>query len=69
VIESSKRNWESSSRGNHCLVLDFSTIIVLAEVDVTGIIEALGMEIIIPHAVYEEAVTKGHDERRSLLLV
>jgi len=60
-MESSKRNWELSSEVNHCLVLDSSAIIALAEMDMTGIIEALGMEIIIPHAVYEEVVIKGHD--------
>jgi len=58
-----------SSEVNHCLVLDSSTIIALAEVDMTGIIEALSMEIIIPHAVYEEAITKGHDRQYSLSLV
>jgi len=51
-----------SNKVNHCLVLDSSAIIALAEVNMTDIIEALGMEIIIPNAVYEEVVARGHDK-------
>jgi len=44
---------------NYCLVLDSSAIIALAEINMADIIEALGMEIIVPQAVYEEVVVKG----------
>jgi len=49
-----------SDEVNSCLVLDFSAIIALAELNMAGIIELLGMEIIAPHAVYEEIVARGH---------
>lgn len=49
-----------SSQPCRCLVVDSSAIIALAEINMADIIEALGMEIIVPHAVYEEVVIKGH---------
>jgi len=49
-----------SNKANHYLVLDSSAIIALAEVNMTDIIEAFGMEIIVPHEVYEEVVVKGY---------
>ena len=48
-----------NSQASRCLVLDSSTIIALAEINMVDIIEALGMEIIVPQAVYEEVVVKG----------
>lgn len=41
-----------SNKANHCLVLDSSAIIALAEVNMADIIEAFGMEIIVPHEAY-----------------
>ena len=48
-----------NSQASQCLVLDSSAIIVLAEINMAGLIEAFGMEIIVPQAVYEEVVVKG----------
>ena len=56
-----------TSQPNHCLVLDSSTIIALAEINMAGIIEAFGMEIIVPQAVYEEVV-RGHGRPGSMEL-
>jgi len=52
-----------SDEANSCLVLDSSAIIALAEVNIAGIIELLGMEIIAPHAVYEGVISRasGHE--------
>ena len=44
---------------DQCLVLDSSAVIALAEISMADIIEALGVEIIVPQAVYEEVVVKG----------
>ena len=49
-----------NSQAVRCLVLDSSTIIALAEIGMAGIMEALGMDTIVPQAVYEEVVVKGH---------
>ena len=49
-----------SSQLCRCLVVDSSAIIALAEINMADIIVKLGMEIIVPHAVYEEIVTRGH---------
>ncbi len=48
-----------NSQANQCLVLDSSVIIALAEINMANIMEALGMEIIVPQAVYKEVVVKG----------
>ncbi len=48
-----------NSQASQCLVLDSSTIIALAEINMVNIVEALGMEIIVPQAVYEEVVVRG----------
>ena len=48
-----------NSNAGQCLVLDSSVIIALAEINMVNIIEAIGMEIIVPQAVYEEVVVKG----------
>ncbi|MEB3786920.1 MAG: DUF3368 domain-containing protein [Desulfurococcales archaeon] len=49
-----------SNKVDQCLVLDSSAVIALAEISMADIIEALGVEIIVPQAVYEEVVVKGH---------
>ncbi len=49
-----------NSQASRCLVLDSSAIIALAEINMANIMEALGVEIIVPQAVYEEVVVKGH---------
>ncbi len=54
-----------SSQPGNCLVLDSSAIIALARINMVGIIEVLGMEVIVPQAVYEEVVVKGHDRSGS----
>ena len=51
-----------NSQASRCLVLDSSAIIVLAEINMANIMEALGMEIIVPQAVYEEVVVKGRSK-------
>ncbi len=48
-----------NSQTSRCLVLDSSSIIALAEINMADVIEALDMEIIVPQAVYEEVVVKG----------
>ena len=48
------------SQASQCLVLDSSAIIALAEINMASTMEAIGMEIIVPQAVYEEVVVKGH---------
>ncbi len=48
-----------NSQASQCLVLDSSAIIALAEINMVNIVEALGTEIIVPQAVYEEVVVKG----------
>ncbi|MCE4608956.1 MAG: DUF3368 domain-containing protein [Desulfurococcales archaeon] len=50
-----------NSQGSRCLVLDSSAIIALVEINMASIMEALGMEIIVPQAVYEEVVVKGRN--------
>ncbi|GBF09064.1 predicted nucleic acid-binding protein [Aeropyrum pernix] len=39
--------------------MNSSVIIALAEINMANIISVLNIEIIVPHAVYEEVVTKG----------
>ena len=48
-----------NGQATRCLVLDSSTIVALAEINMANIIEALGVEIIVPQAVYEEVVVRG----------
>ncbi|WP_243637257.1 DUF3368 domain-containing protein [Aeropyrum pernix] len=48
-----------SSQPSRCLVMNSSVIIALAEINMANIISVLNIEIIVPHAVYEEVVTKG----------
>ncbi|MCE4599456.1 MAG: hypothetical protein F7C81_04580 [Desulfurococcales archaeon] len=50
-----------SSQPNHCLLVDSSVIIAFAEVNMVDVLVVLDVEIIVPHAVYEEVVAKGHD--------
>jgi len=47
------------------LVLDSSAIIALAELNMAGIIELLGMEIIAPHAVYEGVISRASSHKFS----
>jgi len=49
-----------SSKVEHCLVVDSSAIIALAEVNMVNLLVVLDMEVIVPRAVYEEVVIKGH---------
>ena len=49
-----------SSQASRCLVLDSGAIIALAEIGMAVITEVLDTEIIVPQAVYEEVVIKGH---------
>jgi len=48
-----------SSQPSRCLVMNSSVMIALAEIDMVDIISFLNMEMIVPHAVYEEVVVKG----------
>ena len=48
-----------SSQLNHCLVINSSVIIALAEISMAGIIGVFSVEVIVPHAVYEEVAVKG----------
>ncbi|MCE4620800.1 MAG: DUF3368 domain-containing protein [Desulfurococcales archaeon] len=57
-----------NNQASQCLVLDSSVIIALAEINMANIIEVLGMEIIVPQAVYEEVVVKGRGRPGSGLL-
>jgi len=52
-----------SDEVNSCLVLDSSAVIALAELNIAGVIELLGMEIIASHAVYEGVISRagGHE--------
>ncbi len=54
-------SWDLNSQASQCLVLNSSVIIALAEINMANIIEVIGMEIIVPQAVYEEVVVKGRD--------
>ena len=48
-----------SSQPSRCLVMNSSVIIALAEINMVNIISVLNIDIIVPHAVYEEVVAKG----------
>ena len=48
-----------SSLQSHCLVMNSSVIIALAEINMVDIISVLNIELIVPHAVYKEVVAEG----------
>jgi predicted nucleic acid-binding protein len=49
-----------SSQPDKCLVMDSSVIIALAEIGMADFLLALDMEILVPHAVWEEVAVGGY---------